>query len=227
VTTIGEITLAPDEFAFAETIEALPELELRIESVVAEESTETVPLIWFSKVDHDLVERELAADRTVDDFDRLLEKPEEGKWLYRIQYADATQPICQTVHANDGAVLEAGMDNGRWSLRLLFPHREGLSGAVTDFEERGVRVDVKRMVEADQDGTLEMTATLTEPQQEAIAEAYRQGYYDVPREISLEELARKLEISHQALSERLRRANRVLASEQLESGEPADEMSLN
>jgi len=79
------------------------------------------------------------------------------------------------------------------------------------------------MVEAGQDEELETTAALTEPQQEAIAEAYRQGYYDVPREISLEELANELDISHQALSERLRRANRVLAGEQLDN--PSGEMA--
>ncbi len=79
------------------------------------------------------------------------------------------------------------------------------------------------MVEASQDEALETTAALTEPQREAIAEAYRQGYYDVPREISLEELANELDISHQALSERLRRANRVLAGEQLD--DPTGEMA--
>ena len=83
------------------------------------------------------------------------------------------------------------------------------------------------MVEANQDGDLEITAMLTEPQQGAVAEAYRHEYYDVPREVSLDELARELEISHQALSERLRRANRVLVSEQLEGGGPVDEMRIN
>ncbi len=89
--------------------------------------------------------------------------------------------------------------------------------AVSDLEERGVTIDVKRMVEAGQNEDFETTAGLTAPQQEAIAEAYRQGYYDVPREISLEELANEFEISHQSLSERLRRANRVLAGELLDS----------
>ncbi|MFC4438338.1 MULTISPECIES: helix-turn-helix domain-containing protein [Natrialbaceae] len=227
MTTIAELTLSPDDFALGETIRSLPELELRVESVVVEDSTRTAPLVWFCGVDCDAVEEALEADSSVDEFDGLLEQPEDAEWLYRIRYADETGSVCNAIHANDGTVLEVRMNDGQWTLRLLFPHREGLSNAVDDIEEYDARVDVKRMVEADQDGDLEMTATLTEPQQEAIAEAYRQGYYDVPREISLEELARELEISHQALSERLRRANRVLAGEQLESGGPADQLRIN
>ncbi|WP_306059500.1 helix-turn-helix domain-containing protein [Natronococcus wangiae] len=227
MTTIAELTLSPDDFGLGETIRSLPELELRVESVVVEDSTRTAPLVWFSGVDCDVVEEALAADRTVEEFDGLLEQPEDDEWLYRIRYAEETAAVCNAIHANDGTVLKVQMNDGQWTLRLLFPHREGLSETVDDIEDRDVRVDVRRMVEADQDDDLEMTATLTEPQQEAIAEAYRQGYYDVPREISLEELARELEISHQALSERLRRANRVLASEQLEGGGSADEMRIN
>ncbi|TYL36244.1 bacterio-opsin activator [Natronococcus pandeyae] len=227
MTTIAEVTLSPDDFALGETVRSLPDLELRVESVVVEDSTRTAPLVWFSGADRDAIEEALAADRTVEEFDELLEQPEDDEWLYRIQYAEEAGSVCNAIHANDGTVLEVGLNDSQWTLRLLFPHREGLSVAVDDIEESDARVDVRRMVEADQDGNLEMTATLTDPQQEAIAEAYRHGYYDVPREISLEELARELEISHQALSERLRRANRVLASEQLEGGGPVDEMRIN
>lgn len=225
MTTIAEITLSPEEFALGETIQSIPEIELRVESVVVEGATRTVPLIWFSNVDPAATEDALEADPTVGEFDRLLEKPDDGEWLYRIQYATEVSSVCGSIYTNDGTVLDAQMRDGEWMLRMLFPHRKGLSNAVGDIEDGGARVDVRRMVEADQDDDLEMTATLTEPQQEAISEAYRQGYYDVPREISLEELARELEISHQALSERLRRANRVLASEQLEG--PVDGMTID
>lgn len=216
MTTLTEVTLSPDEFALGETIQSIPEIELRVESVVVEGATRTIPLIWFSNADHSAIEDTLERDQTVEDFRQLLERSESSEWLYRIQYAEAVRSVCDAIYTNDGTVLDAQMSDGQWMLRLLFPQRKGLSSAVSSIEEQGARVDVRRMVEAGQNDDLEMTATLTEPQQEAITEAYRQGYYDVPREISLEELARELDISHQALSERLRRANRVLAGEQLE-----------
>ncbi|RZH66682.1 helix-turn-helix domain-containing protein [Natrinema altunense] len=223
MTTIAELSLSTDEFALAETVQQLPALEVRVESVVAEGPVRTVPLVWFSNVDRTELEATLETDPTVDEYRRLLADTEAGDLFYRLTYTEAVASVCRCVYTHGGTVLDAQVSDGRWTLRLLFPHREELSTAVSDIEEQGVRIDVRRMVEAGQDEALETTAALTEPQREAIAEAYRQGYYDVPREISLEELANELDISHQALSERLRRANRVLAGEQLD--DPTGEMA--
>ncbi|MFC6767748.1 helix-turn-helix domain-containing protein [Natrinema soli] len=223
MTTIAELSLSTDEFALAETLQQLPALDVRVESVVAEGPTRTVPLVWFSNVGHDELENALESDPTVAEHRQLLENTEDGKLFYRLKYAADVESVCQCVYTDGGTVLDAQVTDGQWTLRLLFPHREELSDAVSAIEDCGVRVDIRRMVEAGQDEELETTAALTEPQQEAIAEAYRQGYYDVPREISLEELANELDISHQALSERLRRANRVLAGEQLDN--PSGEMA--
>ena len=223
MTTIAELTLSTDEFALAETFQRLPEMEVRVESVVAEGPVRTMPLVWFSNVDPDAIDEALEADPTVADYQQLLENTDDDEWFYRLQYSEDVGSVCCAVYSNGGTLLDAQVSEGQWTLRLLFPEREELSDAVSAIEDRGARVDVRRMVEAGQDEDLETTAALTEPQQEAIAEAYRQGYYDVPREISLEELANELDISHQALSERLRRANRVLASEQLD--EPTGELA--
>ncbi|SEV84546.1 helix-turn-helix domain-containing protein [Natrinema salifodinae] len=223
MTTIAELSLSTDEFALAETFQRLPSLEVRVESVVAEGPVRTMPLVWFCNTDRADLEAALEADPTVAEHLQLLENAEDDELFYRLHYTDEIGSVCCCVYEHGGTVLDAQVSDGQWTLRLLFPHREELSDAVSNIEDHGVRVDVKRMVEAGQDEDLETTAALTEPQQEAIAEAYRQGYYDVPREISLEELANELDISHQALSERLRRANRVLAGEQLD--EPASEMA--
>ncbi|MFC6716646.1 helix-turn-helix domain-containing protein [Natrialbaceae archaeon GCM10025810] len=225
MTTIAEITLSTDDFALAETFRALTDLELRVESVVADAPSRTMPLVWFSGVDPDRLESRLEEDPTIEEHLRLLENPEEGEWFYRLEYGDRVTTVCQRLFEHDGAILDASVTGTRWTLQLLFPRREKLSDALSDIEDESVGIDVRRMVEADRNANLEATAALTEPQREAIAEAYRQGYYDVPREISLEELADELDISHQALSERLRRANRVLAGEQLD--EPMNEIATD
>ncbi len=216
MTTIAELTLPAQDFALADTIDQLTDTALRVESVVAEGPVRTTPLVWFVGTERDAIERALAGDQTVDEAQQLLGG--DGEWLYRLAYSDGVASICRTLYTSGGTVLEATVSDNRWIVRLLFPDRADLSDAVEEIERQGVRVDIRRMVEAGTDGDLETSAALTEPQQEAIAAAYREGYYDVPRDISLEELASELGISHQALSERLRRANRVLAGEQLDAG---------
>jgi predicted DNA binding protein len=45
---------------------------------------------------------------------------------------------------------------------------------------------------------------------ETVKAAVESGYYGIPRDTTLEDLATDLNVSHQALSERLRRGHRAL-----------------
>jgi predicted DNA binding protein len=51
---------------------------------------------------------------------------------------------------------------------------------------------------------------LTDDQRETLVAGLEAGYYNIPRDLTAKELADRLSISHQALSERLRRAYRGL-----------------
>lgn len=64
---------------------------------------------------------------------------------------------------------------------------------------------------------------LTSKQYEALTTAYERGYYQVPRETDLQKLAEELDISHQALSERLRRATMIFIGEALLAGPPSSD----
>lgn len=48
-------------------------------------------------------------------------------------------------------------------------------------------------------------AALTEPQQEALVLAYQRGYFESPREVTMEEIGEQLGISQQVVASRLRR----------------------
>ncbi len=56
-------------------------------------------------------------------------------------------------------------------------------------------------------------AKLTEKQREVIITAYKLGYYDIPRRINSETLAKKLNIGNSTLGEHLRKAERRLLAE--------------
>lgn len=51
---------------------------------------------------------------------------------------------------------------------------------------------------------------LTEKQREVLITAYKLGYYDIPRRINSEQLAKKLNIGDSTLVEHLRKAERRL-----------------
>jgi predicted DNA binding protein len=63
---------------------------------------------------------------------------------------------------------------------------------------------------------------LTEQQEATLKSAYEHGYYSIPREQTLSESAEALDVSHQALSERLRRSHRSLVENAVIIGEGFD-----
>jgi predicted DNA binding protein len=54
-------------------------------------------------------------------------------------------------------------------------------------------------------------ATLTPAQREVIITALKEGYFEIPRDTNLVEIAEELDISNQAVGERMRRAVAKLA----------------
>lgn len=61
---------------------------------------------------------------------------------------------------------------------------------------------------------------MTDDQREALEAALQKGYYAIPSEATMAEIASDLDISQQALSERLRRGHRALVEALL--GEDVD-----
>jgi predicted DNA binding protein len=59
---------------------------------------------------------------------------------------------------------------------------------------------------------------MTDTQEAALMQAFQAGYYDTPREATLEEIAEELEISRQAVANRLRRGYRNLIGTTLMHG---------
>ena len=57
------------------------------------------------------------------------------------------------------------------------------------------------------------TVGLSECRYETVVTGHNAGYYTVPRTVSLAELADDVGVTHQALSERLRRAHRTLSTD--------------
>jgi hypothetical protein len=81
-------------------------------------------------------------------------------------------------------------------------------------ENRGVNYKVLSLTDA-KFSLNSPISRLTEKQQEAISLAFRLGYFDTPRKVSVDELAEKLGLSSSTLAVHLRRAERRLLAETL------------
>ncbi|MFC7007397.1 helix-turn-helix domain-containing protein [Halalkalicoccus salilacus] len=204
--TIGEIYLPADEFALYHTLEALDTVQFEVERMVAHEQDHLMPYVWASGVDRGELEDALEEDSSVAECE-LLAEPEED-YLYRMDWVESIETLVHILTEEEGTILVAESTERGWFLRILFPDRESLSTTYDFCRENGLSIDVQRIYNID-DGR-QGRFGLSADQEDTIAAAYEHGYYSVPRGTSLTELAEELGVSHQALSERLRRGHQRL-----------------
>lgn len=217
MSTIAELAIPADAFALRQTLEAAADLNVEVERVVASDPGHVMPYVWFSGDAATLatVDDTLATDPSVDDATRLVARDDES--LYRIDWANDVVVMLHALTDADATVLDAYVETGQWQFRVLFPDREALSRTYEFATEQGLPIEILRIhrLEERRHGRY----GLTDPQYESLVAALEYGYYEIPREMDMDELSDELGISHQALSERLRRAHRTLAKELVDIGE--------
>lgn len=219
MTTVVELEIPADRLGLARTFDRVSAFEFRIGGMIGG----APPLVWTGGPDRTTVRQALEADPSIDviasvadDGDAAVDETGAGptdQWLFRLEFGDGVKLFEQLVTENDGAILSARGDDHRWILKLLFHDRESVSACHDLLEQYEFGADVRRISGVNDLATAR--TPLTETQYETICKAHEQGYFDVPREITLKELAAELGISHQALSERLRRSHAALVSAEL------------
>jgi predicted DNA binding protein len=173
-------------------------------------------LFWARSGDFVAFEEGLAADRTVTNVTRLAETS-DGR-LYRVTFTEygerfATFPVWSEL---DVSVVDSTGTHEGWEIRLRLPDREGLRRFRDACEERGVGFQLGAIY--DETGqTVPAEARLTDAQREALTTSCARGYYDIPRRTTMAEVASELELSSQALSERLRRGTKSLVQHRFSS----------
>jgi hypothetical protein len=133
---------------------------------------------------------------TVDDAD--------GSVLYRIEWAGLPDGFLESCITDEMIVEDAAGTADTWRFRILVPDHAALTSFHRRCLDAGIAVTLRRVYHRD-DADDRFGWGVTPAQHEALVLAYGRGYFSVPRETTLSELAEELGISHQAASGRLRR----------------------
>lgn len=216
--TIAELHIPPDQFALHHTLTTLEDARFEIERIVAHEPEHMMPYVWVTDVDPDELERVLENDPSVEEAEQLA-RPDTSV-LYQMKWISSIEALIHMLVEEEGTVLAAEGTHGGWFLRVLFPIRESLSRTYDFCQERDLKMNVQRVYDVNEGK--QGRFGLTERQEATLKSAYEHGYYSIPRERSLSELAEALDVSHQALSERLRRSHRSLVENAVIIGEGFD-----
>lgn len=210
---IADVIVRDEESPLQTVMSDHEEVGLEIQSSAANEGTiAPCAYVYGPASSIDAVDASLAAEPTVESHRRLGDEDGgegTGQRLYRIEWTDRS--VLGRLAEHGGSLLSATLDASGWDVRLLSPSQTDLSTAYAVWESNRWKVYVKRVVPCEEDQMGDHG--LTDEQYRAMKRAVESGYYRVPRRTTLSELAADLDISHQALSERLRRASRNLVTE--------------
>ena len=207
-----------EALALAHTFEALPHVTFESERIIESGDDAVMPLLWARNANREPLEDAIDGDPTVNNVTLLADFDEE--LLYRMDWVDQMQLLLHMLTNSEATILDAHGRRDGWRLRVMFPSRSHLSETHEFCQDHGMEFTIESIREMD--GQPSGRFGLTEDQYRALSTAVEKGYYDVPQKRTLEELAKEFEISHQALSERLRRGTESLVEDTLLVGTPSD-----
>ncbi|MWG35492.1 helix-turn-helix domain-containing protein [Halomarina oriensis] len=185
--------------AMAETL-AASDVQLSLERTTATSTDRSRLHFWANGADLDAFETNLRADDTVADFVRLDEVTDERLYSAAV---DTTATLSAVDEEFDAISLSVQYTDGWWHTESRFPDEDSLDRYRTWLTDRDADIEVENVYVED---VSDRGPNLTRRQRETVLLAYEEGFFEVPRQATLTDLAVEFDVSEQAISQRLRRA---------------------
>ena len=213
---IAEFKIPPESFPFGQTLLEMQDIEIEIDQILpAGESA--LPFFWVHGCNP---EEFMAAAEDEPDVEetRKLESVAHTA-LYRAEWKPDAKVINELITSEITLIRANGTADG-WQFEVRMTDRAEFGRLWNVFQAANTKVDLIRIYDLS-DQLKRKDESVTADQREALVAAYKDGYFEHPRETSLDELSEQFDISSRAVSERIRRGTRNLVRETLLSPEDA------
>lgn len=214
MSVIVGVSIPAEDFILGKALQKTAGITVEVEKMIPTGGS-AIPYFWVigdNKEEFDAVlesEPELSTFEVIDTLD--------DRQLYRAEWDSSADTFVQTMIESDVVLQEAGGNADSWEFQLRFPDAHQLSEFHTACRQQGIDLAIESLYNPIEPTTIE-TRDLTEAQLALLERAFDEGYFDVPRRITLVELADELGISDQAVNERLRRGLTTLIGATIKSG---------
>ena len=197
--------LPVEGFALAGLFESLPDATVEVEPAVANPEGHALVTVAAaaSECDVDAALRSSSGVAAVKRFG-----VDGDCRRYRITWDGRARAVIRALAGAHVTLTDVHGSAGRWKLRVLAPERRAIARAYDALAALGCDPDCRSISPAGSECTND--TGVSEKQHTALIRAFELGYYEIPRGVTAKELATDLGITHQALSERFRRAHREL-----------------
>ena len=207
--TEATFTVPADEFPLGTVFTELPGATVRLERVVPGTDV-VIPYFWVRGAHSDDIVAAFSDHPGVRNI-RLVDSVED-EYLLRAEWVTEYEGVLSTLSETQIPLIEATGTDEQWMFEIRGDDRSDIAA----FQGRCRELDVPITLTALHALTPVETGTeaaITDAQQEALVLAYERGYFNSPRDVTMEDLGDDLGISQQAVAARLRRGiRRILGS---------------
>ncbi|WP_290817995.1 helix-turn-helix domain-containing protein [Halovivax sp.] len=207
--TEATFVVPSERFPLGTVFERLPGVTVELERIIPARDV-VIPYFWVRGTAVDDIEgafTEHPGVRRIEFIDSV-----EDEHLLRVEWAVDYDDVLTALTETKVALIEAVGTNERWTFEI----RGDVRSDIAAFQSRCRELDIPiTLTELHALTPIETAseAALTEKQQEALVLAYERGYFESPREVTMEDIGGDLGISEQAVASRLRRGvKRILGS---------------
>ncbi|KAA9396473.1 bacterio-opsin activator [Haloarcula sp. CBA1130] len=207
--TEATFTVLSDQFPLGTVFNQLPNVTVELERLIPSRDV-VIPYFWVRGTGIIDIESKFTEHPGVAKI-RLVDSVED-EYLLRVEWALDYEGVLTVLTETEIPLIRAIGTNQQWTFEIRADHRSD----ITDFHRRCQELDIPiTLTELHALTPLETAtvAALTDTQQEALILAYKRGYFESPRQVTLEDLGEELGISQQAVGSRLRGGiNNILGS---------------
>ncbi|WP_266075870.1 helix-turn-helix domain-containing protein [Haladaptatus caseinilyticus] len=207
---IAEFVIPSEDFDIGRVFENLPGVSVEFERIIPMPDV-VVPFVWVRGVNVEAVEQAASTHEAIHTI-RLVDEIGDDRTLFRIEWSRSVENTLATLVEMNLTILSAHGTDSEWRFEFRAETHDDIREFLEYCRERDVRTKLVRIHRVDAPGFSDNFG-LSEAQYEALVLAHQFGYFNDPRESSLEDIAPVLDISRQALARRIRRGLYVLLGE--------------
>ena len=207
--TQATFTVPSDQFPLGTVFNQLPGVKIELERVVPSGDV-IIPYFWVRGTAVEDITGAFEAHPGVKNI-TLIDSVED-EYLLRVEWAVDYDDVLTTLTEMEVVLIEASGTDQQWTFEVRGDDRSDLSEFQTRCRELDIPITLTKLHALT---TIETAteAALTDTQEEALMLAYNRGYFEYPREVTMEELGEELDITQQAVASRLRRGiNQILGN---------------
>jgi predicted DNA binding protein len=206
MTTEATFAVPSDQFPLGSVFNQLPSVNVELERIIPAQDV-VIPYFWMRGTRVDDIEDGFDTHPGVKEI-RFVDSVED-EYLLRVEWELDYDDVLAILVETEVPIISATGTSRQWTFEVRGEDRTG----IRDFQRRCQELDIPVTLTEMHALTPVDTAVqagLTDTRQETLALAYERGYFESPREVTLEELGEELGITQQAVGSRLQNGMRYV-----------------